>query len=97
MERHARENANGSRQVEHAELSVHGVSRARLDDLPEVLTAAEVVAYLRGIFGRNAVYDLLNCQLIRNRRHGQKFLIPRAALRDFIDCRDEDAGARTPR
>lgn len=69
----------------------------QLDELPEVLTAAEVVAYLRGIFGRNAVYDLLNSQSIRNRRHGQKFLIPKAALRDFIECRDEDAGAGAPR
>lgn len=69
----------------------------QLDELPEVLTAAEVVAYLRGIFGRNAVYDLLNSQRIRNRRHGQKFLIPKAALRDFIECRDEDVRARAPR
>ncbi len=69
----------------------------QLDELPEVLTAAEVVAYLRGIFGRNAVYDLLNSQRIRNRRVGQKFLIPRCALRDFIECRDEDAGAGAPR
>ncbi|MDE2482030.1 MAG: helix-turn-helix domain-containing protein [bacterium] len=68
-----------------------------LDDLPEVLTAGDVVAFLRGIFGRNAVYDLLNSQRIRNRRHGQKFLIPKAALRDFIECRDEDVGAGAPR
>ena len=68
-----------------------------LDDLPEVLTAGDVVAYLRGIYGRNAVYDLLNSQRIRNRRHGQKYLIPRSALRDFVECRDEDAGAGAPR
>ena len=68
-----------------------------LDDLPEVLTAGDVVAYLRGIYGRNAVYDLLNSQRIRNRRHGQKYLIPRSALRDFVECRDEDAGAGSPR
>jgi hypothetical protein len=68
-----------------------------LSDLPEVLTAGDVVAYLRGIIGRNAVYDLLLSQRIRNRRVGQKFIIPKAALRDFIECRDEDAGAGTPR
>ena len=73
------------------------MNRTRLDELPEVLTAADVVAYLRGIFGRNAVYELLQTQLIRNRRHGQKFLIPRSALRDFIECRDEDVGAGAPR
>lgn len=73
------------------------VIRKHLDELPEVLTAADVVAYLRGVFGRNAVYDLLNSQRIRNRRYGQKFLIPKTALRDFIECRDEDAGAGAPR
>ncbi len=72
-------------------------NRLRLDELPEVLTAADVVAYLRGIFGRNAVYDLLKSQRIRNRRHGQKFLVPKAALRDFIECSDEDATAGSPR
>lgn len=69
----------------------------RIDEIPEVLSAADVVAYLRGIFGRNAVYELLKTQTIRNRRHGQKFLIPRSALREFIECRDEDAGAGAPR
>lgn len=73
------------------------VNRKQLDELPEVLTAADVVAYLRGVFGRNAVYDLLHSQRIRNRRHGQKFLIPKDALRDFIECRDEDGGAGAPR
>lgn len=69
----------------------------RLDELPEVLTAADVVAYLRGIFGRNAVYELLHTQVIRNRRHGQKFLVPISALREFVECRSEDAGAGAPR
>lgn len=71
--------------------------RPRLDELPDVLTAADVVAYLRGVFGRNAVYDLLNSQRIRNRRHGQKFLIPKTALRDFVECHSEDSGAGAPR
>jgi len=73
------------------------MNRTRLDELPEVLTAADVVAYLRGIYGRNAVYDLLHSQRIRNRRHGQKFLIPKGALRDFIECRDEEDVAGAPR
>lgn len=71
--------------------------RTRLEELPEILTAGDIVAYLRGIFGRNAIYDLLRTQSIRNRRYGQKFLIPRAALREFIECHDEDAGAGAPR
>ena len=68
-----------------------------LDDLPEVLTAGDVVAFLRGIVGRNAVYDLLINQRIRNRRVGQKFIIPKIALQEFIECRDEDVGAGAPR
>ncbi len=76
---------------------MNNTGRTELDELPEILTASDVIAYLRGIFGRNAVYDLLNSQRIRNRRHGQKFLVPKAALRDFIECRDEDAGAGAPR
>lgn len=71
--------------------------RMQLEDLPEVMTAGDVVAYLRGIFGRNAVYELLQTQAIRNRRHGQKFLIPKTALREFIECHSEDAGAGAPR
>jgi hypothetical protein len=72
-------------------------SRNRIDELPEILSASDVIGYLRGVIGRNAVYDLLNAQIIRNRRHGQKFLIPRDALRDFIECRSEDAAAGAPR
>lgn len=72
-------------------------SKLQLDNLPEVMTAAHVIGYLRGIFGREAVYDLLRSQRIRNRRHGQKFLIPREALREFVECRGEDSGAGTPR
>lgn len=72
-------------------------SAPQLDKLPEVLTATHVVTYLRGIFGRNAVYEMLRTQTIRNRRHGQKFLIPKAALRDFVECRIEETSAGTPR
>lgn len=73
------------------------VSEVRLDDLPEVLSAGDVISYLRGLFGRNAVYDMLRSQTIRNRRNGQKFLIPREALRDFVECHGEEPGAGTPR
>lgn len=72
-------------------------AETRLDDLPEILTATDVVQFLRGIVGRNAVYDLLTSQQIRNRRVGQKFLIPRSALREFVECHGEGDGAGTPR
>ncbi len=68
-----------------------------LDDLPEILSAADVVAYLRPVIGRNAVYELLNSQRIRNRRVNQKFLIPRTALQEFVECRDESEAAGIPR
>ncbi len=70
--------------------------KRRLEELPEVLTAADVVIFLQGIFGRNAVYELLKTKAIRNRRHGQKFLIPKTALRDFVECRSEDSRAGAP-
>jgi excisionase family DNA binding protein len=73
------------------------VKNILLDDLPEVLTASDVVAYLRGILGRNAVYELLHNQKIRNRQIGQKYLIPKAALREFVECRDEFYRAGIPR
>lgn len=73
------------------------IRATRMDELPEVLTASDIVAFLRGIVGRNAVYDLLVSQRIRNRRVGQKFIIPKGALRDFIECRDEDVQAGAPR
>lgn len=73
------------------------ILQRRLDELPEILTAEDVIAYLRGILGRNAVYELLNAQIIRNRRHGQKFLIPRSALREFVECHSEGPGAGAPR
>jgi hypothetical protein len=73
------------------------VNDIRFDDLPEILTANDVIGYLRGVIGRNAVYELLQNQTIRNRRHRQKFLVPKTALRDFIECRSEEVPAGTPR
>lgn len=54
----------------------------RFEDLPEVLTPKELMLYLR--IGRDAVYSALQSQTIRNIRIGQKFVIPREALRDFL-------------
>jgi len=54
----------------------------RYDELPEVLTPQHLIRFLP--VGRNAVYDLLNTQRIRNVRVGQKFVILRSALREFL-------------
>jgi excisionase family DNA binding protein len=53
------------------------------DDLPDVLTAAEVQSFLR--LGRNATYDLLKNGTLRSIRLGQKYLVPRQALRELLD------------
>lgn len=55
---------------------------AHLADLPELLTPQHLIRYLP--IGRNAVYELLNAQRIRSVRIGQKFIIPKAALREFL-------------
>lgn len=56
--------------------------RPNFDTLPDVLNFQELRAFLP--IGRNAIYDALNKQLIRNVRIGQKFLIPKAAIREFL-------------
>src|SRR5581483_3956149 len=55
----------------------------RYDELPDVLTPKEAQAFLR--LGRNATYAALQDGRIRSVRHGQKFLIPKAALREFLN------------
>ena len=60
----------------------------RYDDLPDVLTPKEAQAFLR--LGRNAIYAALQDGKIRSVRVGQKFLIPKAALREFLDRDAED-------
>lgn len=54
----------------------------RYDDLPDVLTPADVQTYLP--IGRDAVYRALKDGSIRSVRVGQKFIIPKTALRDFL-------------
>lgn len=56
--------------------------RLRFEDLPDALTPKDVMDYLP--IGRDAVYQALRSQTIRNVRIGQKFIIPKAALRDFL-------------
>lgn len=66
----------------------------RFDDLPDVLTPGEVQSFLR--LGRNATYDLLKDGKLRSVRLGQKYLIPRQALRELMDGCGEPAGTGTP-
>ena len=56
--------------------------KPRFDQLPDILTPQDLMAFLP--IGRNAIYDLLQNQQIRNVRVGQKFIIPKAALREFL-------------
>lgn len=54
----------------------------RFEELPEILTPKDLVNYLP--IGRDSVYAALKTQAIRNVRMGQKLIITRAALRDFL-------------
>lgn len=66
----------------------------RYDHLPDVLTPQEARAFLR--LGRNAVYAALQDGRIRSARVGQKFLIPKDALREFLDRDAEHPRAGIP-
>lgn len=57
-------------------------SGARFAELPDVLTPRDVIAFLP--IGRNAVYDALRTRAIKSIRVGQKLLITKAALREFL-------------
>jgi len=59
------------------------IQAPRFEELPDLLTPHDLMRYLP--VGRNAIYELLNQQRIRNVRVGQKFIIPRTALRDFLE------------
>lgn len=54
----------------------------RFAELPEILTPKHLIEYLP--LGRDAVYDALKSQMIRNVRIGQKFIITKGALREFL-------------
>ncbi len=55
---------------------------ARFADLPDILTPRNVIAFLP--IGRNAVYDAIKRQALKSIRVGQKILITKAALREFL-------------
>jgi excisionase family DNA binding protein len=54
----------------------------RFEELPEILTPQHLIEYLP--IGRDAVYSALKSRAIRNVRIGQKFLVTKAALREFL-------------
>ncbi|MGB8267170.1 MAG: helix-turn-helix domain-containing protein [Candidatus Velthaea sp.] len=54
----------------------------RFADLPEILTPRELIEFLP--IGRNAVYDALKTGAIKSIRVGQKFLVAKAAVREFL-------------
>jgi excisionase family DNA binding protein len=54
----------------------------RFADLPELCTPQDLIKYLP--IGRDAIYAALKEQTIRNVRIGQKFIVPKAALREFL-------------
>ena len=54
----------------------------RFAELPELLTPKHLIEYLP--LGRDVIYAALNPQIIRNVRVGQKFIITKGALREFL-------------
>lgn len=65
-----------------------------LDNFPDVLTPADLLEVLP--IGRNAVYQALKSQRIRNVRYGQKYLIRKSAVREFLGATGNDSRAGTP-
>ena len=54
----------------------------RFHALPDVLTPQDLIAFLP--IGRNAVYDALKHRRIKSVRIGQKLIITKASLREFL-------------
>lgn len=54
----------------------------RFAELPDILTPQHLMAYLP--LGRDAIYSALKSQAIRNVRIGQKIIVPKGALREFL-------------
>lgn len=52
------------------------------EDLPDVLTPRDFIAFLP--IGRSSVYEALRTHAIKSTRIGQRLLITKAALREFL-------------
>lgn len=69
-------------------------ARKSLNNLPDVLTPGDLLDVLP--IGRNALYEALRSQRIRNVRYGQKYLICKGAVREFLGATGNDPRAGTP-
>ncbi len=56
--------------------------KSRLVDLPDVLTPRDLINFLP--IGRNGVYEAINGGRIRSIRIGQKLIVTKAALQEFL-------------
>jgi excisionase family DNA binding protein len=77
-----------------ATLEQERIGVIRFDDLADVLTPTEVQSFLR--LGRNATYDLLRNGRLRSVRLGQKYLVPREAVRELLHVGVEGRATGTP-
>jgi excisionase family DNA binding protein len=60
----------------------------RLEELPDLLTVAEVKQFLR--IGKNAAYELLAAGRLRSIRVGRRRLVPKAAVARFLENQEEN-------
>jgi excisionase family DNA binding protein len=65
-----------------AELAEHNGLRRSFAELPDVLTPRDLIAFLP--VGRNSVYEAIRTRAIKSVRIGQRLLITKAALREFL-------------
>lgn len=70
-------------------MSVHPTEPGRttgetrsFEELPDVLTPRDLIAFLP--IGRSSVYEALRTHAIKSTRIGQRLLITKAALREFL-------------
>ena len=55
----------------------------KITDYPDVITIDDLCEILH--IGKLKAYELLQEQIIKNRRIGKKFIIPRQSVQNFID------------
>ena len=55
----------------------------KVTDYPDVITIDDLCEILH--IGKIKAYELLKEQIIKNRRIGKKFIIPRQSVQDFIN------------
>ena len=55
----------------------------KITDYPDVITIEDLCEILH--IGKLKAYELLKTQIIKNRRIGKKFIIPRQSVQDFIN------------